>query len=270
MPERQQFFEEHRDLHTVGRRERVELQQVFADRQILLVGRSRDRAIDLGEAPAAFGIPLPDLGRRVGRRVGHGGSFRVLNRVVWGRGVGSVDRTSAGSSGWELVDWPLVAVAVREEEDRGRGGELEHPVLGQLHALELPTFGQCERRLAFTALDHVHEALPVGMQQHRDLAAGSRSGSRGASVRSGGAGRRARGLGRRARGAGAQAEAAPADLAQLHGAVFVGAGRACEPVLVHGAMPMPTAASQASSGSLVARDRLERLPDASVGSRLAR
>ena len=65
LAEGQQLFQEHRDLHAVWRSERVELESVLADRQLLLVCSSRDGTIDVGETPAAFGIPLPDLWRRV-------------------------------------------------------------------------------------------------------------------------------------------------------------------------------------------------------------
>lgn len=46
-------------------RERIQLQRVLADGQLLLVGRAGDRTVDLGEAPAALGVPRPDLRRRV-------------------------------------------------------------------------------------------------------------------------------------------------------------------------------------------------------------
>ena len=42
-----------------------ELERVLPDGQILLVGRPGDGAIDLREAPAALGVPFPDLRRHV-------------------------------------------------------------------------------------------------------------------------------------------------------------------------------------------------------------
>jgi hypothetical protein len=63
--DRQQLLQEHGHLHAVRGRQRVELEGVLAHRQGLLVGRSRDRAVDLREAPTALGIPFPDPGRCV-------------------------------------------------------------------------------------------------------------------------------------------------------------------------------------------------------------
>ena len=55
VPSAQQLFQHHRDLHAVRRGERVELQRMTADRQLLLVRRPGDRPIDVGERPP-FGL----------------------------------------------------------------------------------------------------------------------------------------------------------------------------------------------------------------------
>jgi hypothetical protein len=39
--------------------------RVFADRQLLVVGRTGNRSVDVGELAAALGFPLPDLRRLV-------------------------------------------------------------------------------------------------------------------------------------------------------------------------------------------------------------
>ena len=85
MPAVQELLEHHRDLHPVRRRQRVDLERMFAHRQVLLVGRTGDRPVDLGEAAAALGVPLPDLGRGVGGVV-HGinpGPQRGGNGAPW-------------------------------------------------------------------------------------------------------------------------------------------------------------------------------------------
>jgi len=83
----EQLLEHHRDLHAVRRRHRVELKWVAADGQLLLLRRARDRAVDVREATSALLVPGPNLGRRVGGRVGHGelrSSFAAIaNLAVW-------------------------------------------------------------------------------------------------------------------------------------------------------------------------------------------
>ena len=65
MAQREQFLEHDRDLHAVGRAERIELQRVAADRQLLLMRRAGDRPVDVGKGAAAGLGPGPDLRRRV-------------------------------------------------------------------------------------------------------------------------------------------------------------------------------------------------------------
>ena len=68
---RQQLLQHHRDLHAVGRAQRVELQRVPAARQLLLVRGAGDGAVDRREAAAALALPGPDFRRFVGGGVGH-------------------------------------------------------------------------------------------------------------------------------------------------------------------------------------------------------
>src|SRR6201999_2243953 len=49
----------------------------LADRQLLLMRRTGDRAIDIGEAPAVFLVPGPDFWRRVFGLVAHGSTSSV-------------------------------------------------------------------------------------------------------------------------------------------------------------------------------------------------
>ena len=65
VPELQQLLEHHGDLHPVGRRQRVELQRMASDRQLLLVGRTRDGSVDRGERSAVGPVPGPDLRRHI-------------------------------------------------------------------------------------------------------------------------------------------------------------------------------------------------------------
>lgn len=51
MVSRQQLLKHHRRLHPVGRRQRIELQRVLADRKLFLMGRPGNRAVDVGELP---------------------------------------------------------------------------------------------------------------------------------------------------------------------------------------------------------------------------
>src|SRR3546814_19284929 len=57
MARREQFLEHHRDLHAIGRTERIKLERMLSDRQILAVRRPRARTVAIGETPAAFSFP---------------------------------------------------------------------------------------------------------------------------------------------------------------------------------------------------------------------
>ena len=61
MAEREQLFEQDRDLLAVRRGQRVELQRMALHRQLLLVRRTGDRTVDVGEGTAAGLGPGPDL-----------------------------------------------------------------------------------------------------------------------------------------------------------------------------------------------------------------
>ena len=63
--EREQFLQHDRDLDAVGRRQRIELQRMLADRQFLVVRGAGDRPVDAGKFTAAFLVPFPDFRRRV-------------------------------------------------------------------------------------------------------------------------------------------------------------------------------------------------------------
>ena len=67
----QQFLQHDRHLLPVGRGERIKLQLVVADRQVLVMGRAGDRPVDVGELAAAGLVPGPDLGRSIGG-IAHG------------------------------------------------------------------------------------------------------------------------------------------------------------------------------------------------------
>src|SRR5207302_7449493 len=69
--QRQQLLEHDGDLLAVGRAQRIELQRMAADRQLLVMGGAGDRAIDVGKAAAVRLVPGPDFGRRVFGRIGH-------------------------------------------------------------------------------------------------------------------------------------------------------------------------------------------------------
>jgi hypothetical protein len=71
VPERQQLLEHDGDLLAVRRAQRIELERMLADRQLLVVRRARDRAIGVGEAAAVGLVPGPDFGWRIGRSVAH-------------------------------------------------------------------------------------------------------------------------------------------------------------------------------------------------------
>ena len=68
---REELLEQDGHLHAVRRRERIELQRMLPDRELFLVGRSCNGAIDAGETTAAFLVPGPDLRGRVARFVAH-------------------------------------------------------------------------------------------------------------------------------------------------------------------------------------------------------
>ena len=70
-PGAEQLLEHDRDLHAVGRAQRIELQRMPADRQFLVVRRPGDRPVDVGEPAAARLVPGPDLGRRILGRIAH-------------------------------------------------------------------------------------------------------------------------------------------------------------------------------------------------------
>ena len=70
-PQRQQLLQHDRDLHAVGRGQRIELQRMPADRQLLVVRRAGDRAVDVGEPAAVRLVPGPDFRRRVLGRAAH-------------------------------------------------------------------------------------------------------------------------------------------------------------------------------------------------------
>ena len=69
--ERQQLLQHHRDLHAVRRAERIELQRMAADRQLLVVRGPGDGAVDVGEAAAVGLVPGPDFRRHILVRRGH-------------------------------------------------------------------------------------------------------------------------------------------------------------------------------------------------------
>src|SRR3546814_11573728 len=49
MARREQLLEHHRDLHAIGRPERIKLERMLADRQILVVRRTRHGPVDRSE-----------------------------------------------------------------------------------------------------------------------------------------------------------------------------------------------------------------------------
>ncbi len=74
LPDREQFFEHDRDLHAVGRGQRIELDRVFTDGPILVVGGPCDRTIDVGKSTAALFVPGPDFRGDLAFFFGHGSS----------------------------------------------------------------------------------------------------------------------------------------------------------------------------------------------------
>jgi hypothetical protein len=67
----EQFLEHDRRFLAVGGRQRIELQRVLSDRQVLLVRRAGDRPIDVGELAAARAFPGPHLRRHIVGAVCH-------------------------------------------------------------------------------------------------------------------------------------------------------------------------------------------------------
>jgi hypothetical protein len=65
-----QLFEHDCRLHPIGGGERIELEGVRAHGQVLVLARASGGAVDGGEAAAAHGVGVPDLGGNVGG-VGH-------------------------------------------------------------------------------------------------------------------------------------------------------------------------------------------------------
>ena len=61
MTRREQFFKHYSDFDAVRCAQRIELQRMFPNLQILVMGRARNRPVDAGETPAALSIPFPDL-----------------------------------------------------------------------------------------------------------------------------------------------------------------------------------------------------------------
>ena len=89
MAQREQLLQHHRDLHAIGRAQRVELQRMAPDRQRPLVRGAGHRPVDAGELAAAGGVPGPDGGRGPGRVGGGGGHGRCRqDRSGWGRASG--------------------------------------------------------------------------------------------------------------------------------------------------------------------------------------
>src|SRR5690606_16730470 len=71
--EREKFLEHHRDFHAVRRCQRVKLEGMLADGELLLVRRPGDGAIDVREASAVLLVPGPDFGRRIFGAIAHVG-----------------------------------------------------------------------------------------------------------------------------------------------------------------------------------------------------
>src|SRR5205085_10576481 len=107
----EQLLEQDRDFLSVGRAERVELERMLADRQLVLLARARGRAVDPGELAAVRGIVVPDLGRGVD--VGHPDA-----PAEWRGGNGvSVTEPQAGAR----RSAPYMASALEYVDDRGPG-----------------------------------------------------------------------------------------------------------------------------------------------------
>ncbi len=79
MPERQQFFQQDRHLHPIGRAQGIQLEGVLADRQFLVMGRAGNGTVDAGEV-AAGGGGGPDAWGSVG--IGHGGTVLCRHGLV--------------------------------------------------------------------------------------------------------------------------------------------------------------------------------------------
>ena len=94
----QQLLQHDGDLHAVRRAQRIKLQRMLADRQLLLMRGAGDRAVDVGEVAAARLVPGPDLRRRVFFGVGH-----LLNLRLVGRQRGPVARQAQAATAGRLV-----------------------------------------------------------------------------------------------------------------------------------------------------------------------
>ncbi len=70
MPALEQLFEHDRDLHAIGRAERIKLEWMFPHGQVAFGTHPGGRTIDTCKAAAALIVKLPDLGWGVGR-IGH-------------------------------------------------------------------------------------------------------------------------------------------------------------------------------------------------------
>src|SRR5690606_7318472 len=93
---RQQLLQQDRDLHAIGRSERIELERMLANRQFLLVRRTGCRAIDPGKRSTVGTLRCTDFRRDVAGRtvilrrnlvfVGHAGltgsSCRVSSKAA--------------------------------------------------------------------------------------------------------------------------------------------------------------------------------------------
>ena len=75
MAQRQQLFQHDRDLHAIGRAQRIQLQRVLAHGQLFIVRSPGNGPVDAGELAAVFFVPLPDGGGGVGGE--HGDSKLV-------------------------------------------------------------------------------------------------------------------------------------------------------------------------------------------------
>ncbi len=60
-PSGQQLLEHDRHLHAIGRGQRIELQRMLADRQLLVVGRAGNRPVQAAPRPRQVLVPCPDF-----------------------------------------------------------------------------------------------------------------------------------------------------------------------------------------------------------------
>lgn len=85
---RQQLFQHDGDLDPVGGGQGIELQRMFADRQVLVMGRAGYRPVDAGELTAIGLFPGPDFWRGVGgvtheAGLRHGAGFEQKRKQTW-------------------------------------------------------------------------------------------------------------------------------------------------------------------------------------------